>query len=174
MNSMVSNGRETPLPWHALRVRSNSESLADQALRGKGYETFAPCRRVRRRWSDRIREIALPLFPGYVFCRLDACRRTPVLQSPGVVEIVGVGNSPSPIDEREIEAVRAMVASGADTEVCNFLRVGNRVRIGAGPLEGAEGIIATIDGHRTFVVSISLLQRSVSVRMNEAWLWLAE
>ena len=170
MNSMLSNSPRTPLPWHALRVRSNSESLADQALRGKGYETFAPCRRVRRRWSDRIREIALPLFPGYVFCRLDALRRTPVLQSPGVVEIVSVGKSPAPIDEREIEAVRAVVASGMETEASGFLRIGNRVRIGAGPLAGAEGVVATIDGRRKFVVAISLLQRSVSVQMDEGWL----
>src|SRR5450759_4935853 len=63
--------RPDQLPWYALRIQSRLASLASTTLRGKGYEEFSPLYRSRRRWSDRIKEIQLPLFPGYLFCRFD-------------------------------------------------------------------------------------------------------
>src|SRR5690348_14924711 len=99
-------------PWYAVRVRSKFEVLASAGLSGKGYEPFLPLYKTRRRWSDRIKEMELPLFPGYVFCRFDAGTRLPVLTTPGVMSVVGYGREPVIIDDAEIEAVRAIIASG--------------------------------------------------------------
>lgn len=75
------NPASNSLPWFALRVKSRHEQIASTVLSGKGYESFLPSYRIRRRWTDRIKETDLPLFPGYVFCRMDTADRLPVLMS---------------------------------------------------------------------------------------------
>src|SRR5271157_5027662 len=71
--------------WYAIRVRSKFENAASVVLNGKGYEAFLPTYRSRRSWSDRVKELDLPLFPGYLFCRFDVRDRLlPILTTPGV------------------------------------------------------------------------------------------
>ncbi|MGA9886725.1 MAG: transcription termination/antitermination NusG family protein, partial [Candidatus Acidiferrales bacterium] len=59
------------LPWFALQVRTRQEASVAQQLNGQGYERFLPLYKVRKRWSDRIKEVNAPLFPGYLFCRFN-------------------------------------------------------------------------------------------------------
>lgn len=98
-------------PWYALWVRSRHEKTAADILGGKGFETFLPVYRSRRRWSDRIQELDLPLIPGYVFCRFDVKHRLPVLTTPSVVQIVGSGKTPEA--ERFPSAALVLAGSGA-------------------------------------------------------------
>jgi transcription antitermination factor NusG len=158
------------LPWYALRIQSRLASLASTTLRGKGYEEFLPLYRSRRRWSDRIKEIQLPLFPGYLFCRFDVGDRLmPILTTPGVVGIVGAGKIPVPVDLDEIEAVRAILRSGLAAQPWPSLAVGSEVYIEHGPLAGLEGIITNTDKVYRLIVSVSLLQRSVAVEIDREW-----
>jgi transcription antitermination factor NusG len=154
------------LPWYALRVRSNFEKKTAAGLRERGLEEFSPLYKCRSHWSDRVKLVERPLFPGYVFCRLDAGRRLPVLQVPGVVQIVQFGNEPAPVEEREIESLRALVHSGTSLLPYPFLHVGDRVLIERGPLAGVEGILERFQKGYRIVVSISLLQRSVSAELD--------
>src|SRR5712692_9825660 len=94
-------------PWFAVRVRSNHERTAAFHLRERGYEEFSPSYKIERRWSDRTKIIEKFLFPGYVFSRLDPHNRLPVLTAPGVIGVVGSGNTPCPIPDHEIENIRA-------------------------------------------------------------------
>jgi len=157
------------LPWYGLRVRSRHEHVALTVLRGKGYDPFLPSAKVRRRWSDRVKETELPLFPGYVFCRLDTANRLPVLTAPGVVGIVGIGKTPQPIEEREIAAIRAVIKSGLSVRPWPFVHQGDRVRVDYGPLRGVEGVVTSADDGDRLVVSVTLLQRSIAVEMDPAW-----
>src|SRR2546425_11631971 len=116
-------------PWFALRVRSRYENTVATILGGKGYEWFLPLYKSRRPWSDRIKEIQLPLFPGYIFCRFDLQHRLPILTTPGVVTVVGIGKRPIPIDDAEIAAIQAAVRSGIPSRPWPFLRIGQRVRV---------------------------------------------
>ncbi|MDQ6708172.1 MAG: hypothetical protein M3Z85_19625, partial [Acidobacteriota bacterium] len=84
-------------PWFALRIRSRFEKTTATILRGKGYEEFSPSYRSKRQWSDRMKEVDLPLFPGYMFCRFNPLDRFPILCTPGVVSIVGIGKIPRPV-----------------------------------------------------------------------------
>src|SRR5256885_1291898 len=86
----------SPLQWFALRVRSNFERPVSDLLQGKGVEDFLPTYRSRRMWSDRIRHLDLPLFPGYVFCRIPIEARSLVIATTGVVNMVGVQQQPLP------------------------------------------------------------------------------
>ena len=156
-------------PWFALRVRSRYERTVAAHLQGRGFESLLPVYKRRHRWSDRFKEIDLPLFPGYVFCQFDSLNRLPILSIPGVVHVVGVGRTPVPIDESEIAAIQAAVKSGLPRQPWPFLEIGHRVRIEYGPLSGVHGILLGFRGHQRLVLSVTLLQRSVAVQIDEAW-----
>ena len=155
--------------WYALRVRNRFENAVATHLHARGYESFLPLYKCRHRWSDRFKEIELPLFPGYVFCQFNPLNRLPILSIPGVVNVVGVGRTPVPVDETEIAAIHATVKSGLSTRPWSFLQVGHRVRIEYGPLRGVEGILLGFGKDQCLVLSVSLLQRSVAVQVDEAW-----
>jgi len=156
-------------PWYALRARVRHEKLIASALYGKGYEVFLPLHRVRHRWSDRMKELDDPLFPGYLFCRFDVNRRLPILTTPGVIQVVGMGKRILPVDDLEVAAIQAIVSSQLYAERWPYLAVGQRVRIERGPLTGMEGILLTVKNTYRLVVSVTLLQRSVSVEIDEDW-----
>lgn len=154
--------------WYALRVKSRHENTVAAHLQARGFSSFLPFYKCRRRWSDRFKEIELPLFPGYVFCQFNALNRMPILSVPGTVHVVGAGKTPVPVEPAEIAAIQAAVKSGLPSQPCPFLRIGQKVRIEDGPLCGVEGILTDFKGHQRLVLSISLLRRSVAVQVNEA------
>jgi len=156
------------LEWYALEVRQRTEKFTAQLLNQKGYKPFLPTYLLKRRWSDRTKVLSQPLFPGYLFCRLDPLVRLPVLTTPGVISIVGVGKEPIPVPEREIEAVWKIVNSAVSAEPWPYLKCGDSVTISEGPLRGVEGILAVVKNAYKVVVSITLLQRSVAVEVNRA------
>ena len=153
-------------PWFALQVRMRHEALVTAHLDGKGYEWFLPLYKSRKRWSDRVKETELPLFPGYLFCRFDPQNRLPILKTPGVTQIVGYNHTPVAVDESEIEAIRALVASGVPNFPCAYVELGSRVKIESGALRGMEGILTELKGKRRLVLSVTLLQRSVAVEID--------
>jgi transcription antitermination factor NusG len=158
-----------PFQWFGLRTRSNYEKTSSLVLESKGYDQYLPLYRTKRRWSDRVVEAELPLFPGYLFCRFDAKQRLPILTTPGVVSILCFGREPAPVPETEIEAIRAVLRSGFPVESCAYLHEGQRIRISRGSLEGIEGILMRKKKDWRIVVSITILQRSVSVEVDREW-----
>ena len=160
--------RETrrALPWHALQVRPRYERTTAEHLAARGTEVFAPVYASQRRWSDRIKQIDLPLFPGYVFCRYEAEQRRSVLTAPGVTSIVGFGTTPAPVSDEELEAVRAITVSGLPFGPWPYVRVGDRVRIEAGCMTGMQGTLVRMRDRYRVVVNVELLQRSVAVEID--------
>jgi transcription antitermination factor NusG len=150
-----------------LYVRSRHEKVVESGLRGKGYYAFSPFYRTKRKRVDRIAAIDVPLFPGYVFCHFDSNKRLPILTTPGIVRIVGPGNKPEPVDDIEIASIRTLALSGHPVQPWPFLRSGQRIRLQAGPLMGAEGIFLRVKDEYHLVVSITLLQRAVSVAIEK-------
>jgi transcription antitermination factor NusG len=153
-------------PWYAIRTHSNREKIAATILNEKGYEPFLPVYRVHRYWSDRVVTNELPLFPGYVFCRFDYNQRGPIVTSAGVVSIIAFGGQPAPLLDEEIEAIRAVINSGLAAEPAPFLREGQRIRITHGPLKSLEGRLVHKKSSWRLVISVELLQRSVSVEVD--------
>jgi transcription antitermination factor NusG len=165
-HELVAHKRE--LPWFALQVRTRHETGIASFLEAKGYEQFVPLYKCRKRWSDRIKVMEAPLFPGYLFCRFDPQYRLPILKTPGVMQIVGYNRVPTPIDESEINAIQTLMVSGLVTQPWPFLTVGDRVRIESGSLCGLEGIVVKLKQNHRLVVSITLLRRSVAVEIDSA------
>src|SRR5947199_1932602 len=157
------------LPWFAVQVKSTHEKRVTSLLQYQTYECFLPLYTSRRRWSDRIKRVELPLFPGYVFSRFTPVDRIPILKTPSVISIVGIGATPAPVDECEIAAIQRAVASGSGLSPHPFLQIGQRVRINGGSLDGLEGIIADVRKRDRLILSVTMLQRSVAVEIDSAW-----
>jgi len=155
-----------PFLWYALQVRTRYERVVAEYLSGLDYEWFLPLCKDRKRWSDRVKQVELPLFPGYLFCRFDVQSRLPILKTPGVVQIVGYNRQPVPVDESEIAAIQTLVSSGVPNQLCSFVEIGDRVQIESGPLRGLEGILIESRGRHKLVLSVTLLQRSVAVEID--------
>jgi transcription antitermination factor NusG len=158
------------LPWFALRVKPNYEKPVATALRGKGFEEFLPLFRSRRQWSDRVKTMDLPLFPGYLFCRLKLEDRMPLLTTPGFLYIVGIGKNPEPVDESEIAAIQSVLRSGVPVTPWPYLMVGQKVLLKQGPLRGLEGVLTKIANQHRMYVSVTLLKRSISVEVAPEWI----
>ena len=152
-------------PWYALKVRTRSEPLAAAALRNRGFEPFCPTYQERRRYYDRMKAVDNPVFPGYIFCRFDAGKKLPVISSPAVEYIVGISGAPYPIPDEQLEAIRRTVEAGA--RPTPYVKVGEKVRVEFGALAGVEGVIVRTGRRGCFVVSVDLLERSVSLEINE-------
>ena len=157
-------------PWYALHVRSNFEKTVSTILREKGFEEFLPIYRAKRRWSDRVKQSEFPLFPGYVFCRIDiGARLLPLVTTPGVLNIVSAGKFPIAVSDAEINSIQAVIRSGLPAMPWPSLSAGSPVLIEHGPLAGVEGIVLDINKKCRLVVSVPLLQRAVAVEIEREW-----
>ena len=176
--SLLSGRVEVPAtgkaPWYALHVWSRKESFVSQHLLGLGFECFLPTYKSQRQWSDRVKELEQPLFPGYLFCRLDFQNRRSLMMAPGVIQILGNGKTPLPVADAEIERIQTAVASEAPRQPWPYIEVGERVRVNYGSLHGLEGILINFKGNHRVVVSVTLLQRSVAVEVDQSWVTAVE
>jgi len=151
--------------WFAIYVKPRHEKKVFSVLTGKGFQGFLPLYK-----SDTRTKISEnPLFPGYVFCRFIRDDRLPILSTPGVFSIVAFGNDPAPIEDSEVDSLRSVLASGLIVRPRPYLSIGQKVRILDGPLRGVEGIVKDCHAEE-LVVSITLLQRSVEVKLKPHWI----
>jgi transcription antitermination factor NusG len=153
--------------WYAVHTRARHEQKVTTQLQGRGVTTFLPLIAQRHRWSDRNKTIQLALFPCYTFVRIEACpeKRLTTLQTPGVLGFVGVRGVGVPIPDKEIEDIQTLFANNVTCALYPFVRVGQRVRIRGGCLDGIEGLLVAKNSDRSLIVSIELIQRSVAVRI---------
>ena len=151
--------------WFALVTRPRHEKTAAVGLRAKGLQEFLPLQWTRRRWTDRVQVIDLPLFPGYLFCRFGPEKYLHVMQTPGVRAVVGFACKVAPVAASEIDTLQAVLGSGCGVQPWPYLTAGDRVRLDDGPLAGIEGILLREKSHFRVVVSVELLQRSVAVEI---------
>jgi transcription antitermination factor NusG len=155
------------LSWYAVRTRPRFEKKVAGELAQKGMETFLPLNSTMRQWSDRRSLVRLPIFPGYVFVRIAASvtNRVSVLRTNGVLNFVGPRNVGISIADEEIDSVRAVVEQQVTFEPYSYLRAGEKVCIRGGPLDGVSGVLEAINGDKSLVISVNLIQRSIAMRV---------
>jgi transcription antitermination factor NusG len=152
--------------WYALSVRYQRERQTERALQSKGLETLVPLYRSRRQWSDRMKDVDLPLFAGYVLCKFALTERIPVLDTPGVAKIVGFGGEIVALEDREIADIQRLLASNLPLQPWPYLQPGDRVRVEHGIMQGLEGTLLRTKDSARLVISVELLQRSISVELD--------
>jgi transcription antitermination factor NusG len=153
--------------WYAIHAVARHEKCVAQQLRESGMVTFLPLMQQIRQWSDRRARVEVPLFSCYAFvCTLQtAAERLKVLRIPGVLGFVGSERIGTPIPDEEIENLQTAMREQIPFAVHPFVTAGKRVRIRGGSLDGMEGILVGRAGDKNLVVSVELLQRSVSIRV---------
>jgi transcription antitermination factor NusG len=144
---------------------NHEKRVADQ-LRERCVDYFLPLYECERRWKDRRVKLQTPLFPGYVFVRVTLHDRLRVLQTPGIVRLVGFGGHPAPLPQEDIQAIQDCLSHGLQVEPHPYLRVGRRMQVKSGPLQGLEGVIVRRKNRSRFILSFDLLQRAVAIEMN--------
>src|SRR5215467_1739324 len=151
--------------WFALHTRHQHETKVARILNNKGFETFLPMYQATKRWSDRLKSLWLPLFPGYVFVAHIEDRRLEILNTHGVAAIVSTAGVPSTISEQEINVIRQLVKDARKVEPHSYLRVGDEVRLGSGPLAGTNGFLVRKKDCYRLVVCVEILGRAASVEI---------
>ncbi len=153
--------------WYAVQTVARHEKRVDCQLQEKGLFTFLPLLRQTHRWSDRRITVEVPMFGCYAFVQLfqTAEERLKVLRTPGVLSFIGSERQGTPIPDEQIESLRTMIGENIPCFPHPFINAGRRVRICGGSLDGVEGIVARQGGDQNLVVSVELLHRSVSIRL---------
>jgi transcription antitermination factor NusG len=154
--------------WFAAYTCPRHEKTVARQLRERSIEHFLPLYSTVRRWKDRRKSVELALFPSYIFVRPEKQEMLRVLQLPSVVRFVSFNGLPAPLPETEIEALQSGIANGLAMQAHPFLTVGRRVRVIAGPLAGAQGILIRRKQKSRIVISIDALLRSVAVDVDAA------
>jgi transcription antitermination factor NusG len=153
--------------WFAIQTRPRFEKKVALELQEKGIENFLPLDFVKRQWSDRKQTVSLPLFPGYTFVRIATVQheRVAVLRTMGVNKFVGGKGIGTPIPDAEIETVQTILKQEVPFKPYPYANVGQTVRIRGGCLDGVKGILIKINGDRSLVISVDLIQRSLAMHV---------
>lgn len=151
--------------WYAVQTRARHEKIVEQRLLERGVTTFLPLVTEVHRWSDRNKTVQVPLFNCYMFANLTPTNvdRLRVLRVEGVLGLVGARCEGTPIPDEQIESVRTLVGERMPWSPHPFLKIGQRVRIRGGALDGLEGILSSRNGSRALVISVDAIQRSLAV-----------
>ncbi|TVP43110.1 MAG: UpxY family transcription antiterminator [Gemmatimonadales bacterium] len=157
-------------PWRALHTRSRSERVVAGRLTQGGFETFSAQARMKRQWSDRVKRVPVPLFPGYVFARVSEIQLPRALGVAGVAGVVRSGGAAAVVREDEIEAVRHLVRGIEETgelpESVDPLSPGDRVVITTGPFRGMMGALLEMRGEAHVAIRIEALRQATAVRLD--------
>jgi transcription antitermination factor NusG len=154
--------------WYAVWTRSRHEARVIAHLTEKRIESFLPTVTRWSRWKDRRKRIDWPLFPGYCFVRIRREDALPVLQCPGVVQIVSNQGAPAPIPDREIADIRTLVTSELAYDPCPLIDVGDAVEVVGGPLKGVMGRLTRKGTRARLVLAVNLIGQGVSVEVDAA------
>jgi transcription antitermination factor NusG len=154
--------------WFAVQTRPRHEKKVSVGLQQKGIHSFLPLRREKRQWTDRQKWIESPLFSHYLFVKIPATAesRVDVLRTIGVLRFAGMPGCGTPVPNEQIENLRAILDHRVPLAQHEFIKVGERVRIRGGALNGIEGILAAIKNDRSLVVSVDLIQKSVAIQID--------
>lgn len=158
-----------PEAWFAVQVMPQREKQVATMLEYKGCEQFLPTYLSKRFWSDRIKMVERPLFPGYIFCRAREASLGLICTTPGVKRILGAGPNSTSIPDAEIEAIAQAVRSGFD--ICPFIpyaKVGQQVRVKQGPLAGIVGRLIQIKNRTRLILAVELALKAITVDIDAA------
>src|SRR5258707_3012991 len=158
------------LRWYALHTRARHERVVEHRLREQGMESFLPTFRETHRWSDRKKIVEVPLFSCYVFvrCVLNADDRTRVYRVDSALGFVGTRGLGVPIPDEQIESVRSVLSQTAPCRSHPFLKVGQRVRVCGGAMDGGEGVFLSSKCDQSLVASVDVIQRSLAGRIRSS------
>lgn len=166
--STLSIENDLKAPWYAAYTFARHEKQVARQLEERHIQAFLPTYKSVRRWKDRRKVLDVPLFPSYIFVQMSTDNRLELLRLPGVLGLVCIQGKPVPVAGDEIQNLMQGIVEGTAIHPHPYLKAGCKVRVRSGVMAGLEGILVRRRDGARVVLSISLLQRSVSVNIDEA------
>jgi transcription antitermination factor NusG len=154
--------------WLAAYTRSRHEHKVAQQLGQKNLEHLLPTYARLTHWSDRIKRIETPLFPGYIFVHICEAERLPVLETAGIVHLLSTAGEPTVLSEEDISRLRSCCGKDGEIEPYPYLRIGRRVRVTHGPFSGWEGTLLEKQNSRRLVVTVEQIRKSIAINIHSA------
>jgi transcriptional antiterminator RfaH len=158
--------------WHACYTRARSEKKVAERLIQKGFTIYLPLLPRVRQWKDRRKTVPWPVFPSYVFVRLEGCDLPALVRTPGVVTILAERGQPATIPDDELENVRrfvdAVACSGQapDSVTIQEFQEGQAVRVVRGPFAGVAGRVREVRGRKRLLVGLTGIGQALEVDLD--------
>ncbi len=149
--------------WFACHTKPRCEKKFAALLVAERFAHYLPLVGSVRRYRDGTKRFTKPLFPGYVFAEIAPETKNRIYQHDLLVRALWVEDQPGLL--RQLDDVRAVVASGLELSLHPLLRKGTRVKVAGGPLHGLEGIVDDPASPRGVVIAVDVLQQGLLVRM---------
>jgi len=153
--------------WFALYTRSRCEFKANELLKSQNITTYLPTKKTIRKWSDRKKEIELPLFSGYIFINATEKERLLALQQKHIVRCISDAGRPAIVPDWQIENLAKMISNSNNINVIDGLIKGKELEIKSGPFKGIRGILLNVENKNQLAISIELLNRTVVTYLSE-------
>ena len=155
------------LAWLVVWTRPRAEKAVAKAIESRSFPIWLPTVTVRRRWSDRWKEVEFPLFPGYLFAQVPIDNWSALLRVPGVLTVVKHGRKPARIREGQMAdlrfAIDRLISCGQAPEVVHDFEPGERVGVVDGPMQGLAGVVREMRGKRRLLVGFEQIGTALTV-----------
>lgn len=164
---METTTKTSSTAWFALQTRYRYEERIANELQTKGFESYLPKLREVHTWKDRKKVLDVPAFGGYLFARFEPSlqNRVRVLETTGVVKLLGNHGAPEPVSRHEIESLRLALESGAPCSRQPYMQIGTPVRVRSGPLAGLEGRVLRMGNKLSVFVNIASVCQAIAVEV---------
>lgn len=150
--------------WLVVHCRPRCEKKAAYFMVEAGFLVYLPLQRSIRVYGKRERVFMKPLFPGYVFAVVPVDKKYYIRQNQYVANVIEVYQQD--VFVRQLNDLKKAVESDSIVEVLPFLCEGEVVKVLSGPFKGLEGPIITIKGKTRVVISLEMIQQSVSFEVD--------
>jgi transcription termination/antitermination protein NusG len=165
--TMITFDEQIMVPkWYVLHTKCHHEKTAALRLEGKGFEPFVPLRPIVRKWKDRKKKIEFPIFPGYLFVKMPLVKKTAVLQTPGIVRIVGQGGRAEEVREDQIFALKTIVQEAFEYDPYPYLVPGIEVEVIRGPLKNVRGVLEEKRSKHRLIINLEMINNCVATEID--------
>jgi transcriptional antiterminator RfaH len=153
--------------WYVVHAQPRAESQAIHHLEIQGYQVFCPRYRRTVRHARKTKTVLAPLFPRYLFVRLDISRDhwRSVNGTRGVVSLLMRGETPQPVPSGIVDGLQAQMRADGTMDWTPTLKIGGAVRIVDGPFAEFLGTLEQFGSAGRVRVLLDLLGRTVSVAL---------
>lgn len=149
--------------WAVVTTHANGERIACEHLQRQEFNAYCPMIRKRRSHARKVEMVLRPLFPGYLFVHIDPGAQVwrPILSTRGVRTLLRVGEAPAFLDPDFIDGLKAREENGAIMPAASLFRVGQKVRVEGGPLDGLIAEILALNDQERITVLLDVMNRGV-------------
>ncbi|AXT51946.1 UpxY family transcription antiterminator [Aquimarina sp. BL5] len=160
--------------WYVVYVRSRYERKVHEFLQENSILSFLPLTQIIKKWSDRKKLVEVPLFPSYVFVKVNSSKDFfDILSVKGVCDFLRCGRDYAVVSEKEIIKIKLLLSSNYEIEIESsdqMPKIGELKKINDGPLNGLECEVLRINHKDKIVVRLNSIRQNITTVMPSGYL----